>query len=69
MVLQHLKHCILITASDAGTSPNAHLIEQVNFLAEAHVSTILLPFLFGAQLHGLRKNIDDLRPIAVGCTY
>jgi len=34
-----------------------------------HLPTALRPFLYGAQLHGLRKNNGDLRPIAVGCTY
>ena len=40
-----------------------------NHLMNGHLPTALQPFLYGAQLHGLRKNNGDLSPIAVGCTY
>jgi len=66
---QHLKDCISISAGDASTSLLTSLTELVNHLTNGHLPTPLRPFLYGAQLHGLRKNNEDLRPIAVGCTY
>jgi len=41
----------------------------VRFIFPQLCSITLCIFLYGAQLHGLRKNNGDLRPIAVGCTY
>ena len=67
---QHLKDCTSsISAGDASTSLLTSLTELVNHLTNGHLPTALQPFLYGAQLHGLRKNNGDLRPIAVGCTY
>jgi len=66
---QHLKDCISISAGDASTSLLTSQTELVNHLTNGHLPTALRPFLCGAQLHGLRKNNGDLRPIAVGCTY
>jgi len=66
---QHLKDCISISAGDASTSVLTSLTELVNHLTNGHLPTALRPFLYGAQLHGLRKNNGDLRPITVGCTY
>jgi len=66
---QHLKDCISISAGDASTSLLTSLTELVHHLTNGHLPTALRPFLYGAQLHGLRKNNGDLRPIAVGCTY
>jgi len=66
---QHLKDCISISAGDASTSLLTSITELVNHLTNRHLPTALRPFLYGAQLHGLRKNNGDLRPIAVGCTY
>jgi len=66
---QHLKDCISISAGDASTSLVTSLTELVNHLTNGHLPTALRPFLYGAQLHRLRKNNGDLRPIAVGCTY
>jgi len=65
---QHLKDCISISAGDASTSLIISLTELVNHLTNGHLPTALRPFLYGAQLHGLRKNNGDLRPIALGCT-
>jgi len=66
---QHFKDCISITIGDASTSLLTSLTELVNYLANGHLPTDLRPFLYGAQLHGLRKINGDPRPIAVGCTY
>jgi len=66
---QHLKDWISISAGDASTSFLTSLGELVNHLTNGHLPTALQPFLYGAQLHGLRKNNGDLRPIAVGCTH
>ena len=66
---QHLKHCISISAGDPSTSLLTSLSKLVNHLTNGHLPTALRPFLYGPQLHGLRKNNRDLRPIAVGCTY
>jgi len=66
---QHLKDCISISAGDASTSLLTSLTESVNHLMNGHLVTALRPFLYGAQLHSLRKNNGDLRPIAVGCIY
>jgi len=55
----HINLLILLTS----------LTELVNHLTNGHLPTALRPFLYGAQLHGLRKNNGDLRPITVGCTY
>ena len=41
----------------------------MRFIFPQLCSITLCIFLYGAQLHGLRKNNGDLRPIAVGCTY
>ena len=65
----YLKDCISISAGDASTSLLTSLTEFVNHLTNGHLPTALRPFLYGAQLHGLRKNNGDLRLIAVGCTY
>jgi len=64
-----LKDCISIFAGDASTSLLTSLTKFVNHLTNGHLPTAFRPFLYGAQLHGLRKNNGDLRPIAVGCTY
>jgi len=66
---QHLKDCISISAGDAITSLLTSLTELVNHLTNGHLPTAFRPFLYGAQLYGLRKNNGDLRLIAVGCTY